>query len=230
MSERIDVRADIKIVGASGDALCGELTALTRWVAAGQAILFRRAPSRTALRGAEEVAANGADPPEPHHRLRPDPPGSAAMTAADRTRACYTRCVPHLARLRLLASDGAGAPLPPGVAGQVGHAAGAIVAETGAAGQAAVAVVAESRRGSAALFLAPRQARLAAAADDVVAAARDGGAALSRPLRRFEALTTALWTVQCAICEPAHRRPGRRTWQDRLPDTHAGLRTRSIRS
>ena len=74
------------------------------------------------------------------------------------------------------------APLPPGAAGEVGQAARAIVAETGAAGQAAVATVAESRRGSAAVFLAARQARLAAAADEVAAAAKDGSAAmLSRP-------------------------------------------------
>jgi hypothetical protein len=121
----------------------------------------------------------------------------AAMTAAHRTRECYARCVPRLARLRLLAGDGAAAPLPPGAAGEVGKAARAIVAETGAAGYATVAAMAESRRGSAAAFLAVRQARLVAAADDVAAAAQDGSAAaLSRPLRRFEALTTALWTVQ----------------------------------
>jgi len=169
MSERIDVRADIKIAGTSGAAVRGEVTALTRWVAAGQAVLSRQAPSRTALRGAEEGVANGGDPTEPHHRLRPDRPGSAAMTAADRTRECYTRCVPRLTRLGLLAGDGAGAPLPPGAAGEVGQAARAIVAETGAAGQAAVAAAAESRRGSTAVFLAARQARLAAAADDLVA-------------------------------------------------------------
>ena len=182
MSERIDVRGDIKIAGGSGDAVRGEVTALTRWVPAGQAV---RSP------------AAGGDLGEPHRRLRPGRPGSAAMTAAHRARECYTRCVLRLARLRLLAGGGAGAPLPPGAAGEVGQAARAIVAETGAAGQAAVAAVAESRRGSAAVFLAARQARLAAAADEVVAAAADGSAAaLSRPLRRFEALTTALWTVQ----------------------------------
>jgi len=119
------------------------------------------------------------------------------MTAADRTQECYTRCVLRLTRLQLLAGGGAGARLPPGAAGEVGHAARAIVAETDAAGQAAVAVVAESRRSSAAVFLAARQARLAAAAEDLVAATAGGSAAaLSRPLRRFEALTTALWTVQ----------------------------------
>jgi hypothetical protein len=112
--------------------------------------------------------------------------------------------MPLLARLRLLARQDAGAPLPPGAAGEVGHAATAIVAEA----DAAVAAVAESSRNSATVFLAARQARLAAAAADVVAAAADGSAAaLSRHLRRFEALTSALWTVQHAICAPADRRP-----------------------
>ena len=64
------------------------------------------------------------------------------------------------------------------------------------------------------------QTSVTAAAADVVAAAADGSAAaLSRHLRRFEALTSALWTVQHAICAPADRRPSRRTWQHRLPDS-----------
>ena len=172
--------------------------------------------------GAEEFAANGGNPQEPHRRLRPGRPGSAAMTAAHRARDCYTRCVPRLARLRLLAGNGAGAPLPPGAAGEAGQAARVIVAETGAAGQAAVAAVAEGRRGSAAVFLAARQARLAAAADEVVAAAKDGSAAaLSRPLRRFEALTTALWTVQSELrpaSPPPAGPPGGTGSRMRTPD------------
>ena len=205
MSEHIDVRTDSTIAGAAGDAARGELAALTPGVAAGQAgPLAAGAGVHGASGYAEEVAASSGDPREPHHHLRPDPPGSAAMTAADRARGYYARCMPLLARLRLLARDGAGAPLPPGAAGEVGHAASAIVAEA----DAAVAAVAGSGRSSAAVFLAARQARLAAAADDVVAAAKDGSAAaLSRHLRRFEALTSALWTVQHAICAPAHRRP-----------------------
>jgi len=92
--------------------------------------------------------------------------------------------------------------------GQVGHAVSAIMAETGAAGQASVAAIAESSRSSAALFLAARQAQLAAAAADVIAAAEDGSAAaLSRPLRRFETLTTALWTVQFEVCAPGASPP-----------------------
>jgi hypothetical protein len=207
MSERIDVRGDIKIAGGSGDAVRGEVTALTRWVPAGQAV---RSP------------AGGGDLDEPHRRLRPGRPGSAVMTAAHRARECYTRCVLRLARLRLLAGDGAGAPLPPGAVGEVGQAARAIVAETGAAGQAAVAAVAESRRGSAAVFLAARQARLVAAADEVVAAAADrSAAALSRPLRRFEALTTALWTVQSDLrpaSPPPAGAPGGTGSRMRTPD------------
>ena len=223
MSERIDVRGDIKIAGGSGDAVRGEVTALTRRVPAGQAALSPAgAVAHRASGCAEEFAAGGGDPREPHRRLRPGRPGSAAMTAAHRTRECYTRCVPRLARLRLLAGDGAGAPLPPGAAAEADQAARAIVAETGAAGQAAVAAVAESRRGSTAVFLAARQARLAAAADEVAAAAEDGStAALSRPLRRFEALTTALWTVQSEL-RPAWpapaRAPGRTGSRMRTPD------------
>ena len=96
------------------------------------------------------------------------------------------------------------------------------MAETGAAGQAAVAAVAESRRGSAAVFLAARQARLVAAADEVAAAAADGSAAaLSRPLRRFEALTTALWTVQSDLrpaSPPPADAPGGTGSRMRTPD------------
>ena len=162
-------------------------------------------------------AGISGDPPEPQHHLGPDPPGSAATTAADRTRGYYARCMPLLARLRLLARQDAGAPLPPGAAGEVGHAARVIVTEADAAGHAVVAAVAESDRNSAAVFLAPRQARLAAAANNVVAAAEDGNAAaLSRHLHRFEALTSALWTVQLAICAPAHRRPRPALLQHRL--------------
>jgi len=209
MSERIDARGDITITGASADAVRGELTALTRWGPTGRAVLSAAgAVAQRAWGCAEESEADGGDRQEPHHRRRPDPPGGAAMTAADRTPECYTQCVPRLTRLRLLARGG-GAPLPPGAAGEVGHAARAIVAETGAAGQAAVAAVAEGRRSSAAVFLAARQARLAAAAEDLVAAAAGGSAAaLSRPLRRFEALATALWTVQSDLRPASPPRAG----------------------
>ena len=97
------------------------------------------------------------------------------MTAGDRTRGDYARCVPLLARLRLLARQDADAPLPPGAAGEVGHAASAIVAEA----NAAVAAVAESSRRSAAVFLAAWQAGLAA--DDVAAASPSTGSLIRQP-------------------------------------------------
>ena len=71
------------------------------------------------------------------------------------------------------------------------------------------------------MFPAARQARLAAAADEVAAAAEDGSAAaLPRPLRRFEALTPALWTVQSGLrpaAAPA-RAPGGTGSRMRTPD------------
>ncbi len=75
----------------------------------------------------------------------------------------------------------------------------------------------------AAVFLAVRQARLAAliGSDEVVAAAKDGSAAmLSRPLRRFEALTAALWTVQSDLrpASPPARAPGGTGSRIRTPD------------
>ena len=57
MSERIDARGDITIAGGSGDAVRGELTALTRW-AAGQAALSTAGAVAHRVSGcAEEFAA-----------------------------------------------------------------------------------------------------------------------------------------------------------------------------
>lgn len=130
------------------------------------------------------------------------------MTLADDVRDHHTHCVPHLLRLRILAGNDAAAPLPSGVAHEVGDATGVILAEVKAAENAALASVAGSRRGSrVARFLAPRLARLSAAADDAVAAAKSGNVqALRRDLRRFDALTSATWTVQLAICAPSKPR------------------------
>ena len=86
MSEQIDHRPDSTIAGAAGNAVRGEPAALTRWVAAEPA---GPVPAGVGVHcpsgGAEQFPANSGDPREPHHHLRPDPPGSAAMTAADRT-------------------------------------------------------------------------------------------------------------------------------------------------
>jgi hypothetical protein len=126
------------------------------------------------------------------------------MALADDVRKHHSHCVPDLLRLRLLARDDMGAPLPPGVAHQVDDATSLILAEAEAAERAAVSTVAGSGRGSTvARFLAARLARLTAAAADAVAAAQDGNArAMRLHLRRFDSLASATWTVQLAMCAP----------------------------
>ena len=50
--------------------------------------------------------------------------------------------------------------------------------------------------------------RLAAAANDAIAAAGEGDSGLlRRHLHRFEVLTSAIWTVQQAVSGPVHSRP-----------------------
>ena len=128
------------------------------------------------------------------------------MTAADRTRGYYARCVPLLARLRLPASQNAGAPLPPGAK----RATRPVPSwpKRAPPGKPPWPPSRKAAAGPRPCSWPPRQARLAAAADSIVAAAEDGSAAaLSRPLRRFEALSSALWTVQPAPAVPAARGP-----------------------
>ncbi len=89
-------------------------------------------------------------------------------------------------------------------AAEVSQVTGVIIAEVGAGSRAASAAAGYRRAESAAgLFLQVRLDRLTTAAEEAVAAARDGNfAVLSRALRRFEALTTAIWTVQLAVYKP----------------------------
>jgi uncharacterized protein DUF779 len=57
-------------------------------------------------------------------------------------------------------------------------------------------------------FLQVRLNRLTAAADEAIAATRGGdSASLRRVLNKFEALTSAMWTVQRTVREPALARP-----------------------
>ena len=122
------------------------------------------------------------------------------MPVASEIRDHQAQCVPHLARLHVLGRYQAGEPVPPGLAEELSTVTNAILAETGAAVEATVAAVPDARRASVAGFLADRVARLAAAADEAVSAARAGDAAvLHRCLRRFEVLAFALWTVQLAM-------------------------------
>jgi hypothetical protein len=85
----------------------------------------------------------------------------------------------------------------------VGQATSAIVAEARAASRAALADVHSGYPG-AGTFLRVRLDRLARVAEQAVTAAREGDTAgLRRHLHRFEAVTSAIWTAQDAVCGPA---------------------------
>jgi hypothetical protein len=117
------------------------------------------------------------------------------MTVADRTEGHQARCLPHLLVLRMLASDDVEAPTPWLAMAKVAEATDAILAEAEAAGREARAVGGDGPGPG--IFLAVRLSRLAVAAGEAVAAAGVGDfTQLRRHLRRFEALTSAIWTVQ----------------------------------
>ena len=87
--------------------------------------------------------------------------------------------------------------------GRGGQATDAVVVEASAASRAALAD-GDSGHPGAATFLRVRLNRLARAAEEAIAAAGDGDTAgLRRHLHRFEALTSAIWTAQHAVCGPA---------------------------
>jgi len=115
------------------------------------------------------------------------------------------RCRPYLLTLRML---GRGEGEPALAAAQAAQATGAIIAEVEAAIQAALAADRGAHR-----HPAPRVRlnRLTAAAERVVTAAQEEDTAgLRRHLRRFEALTSASWTVEQAAGDPAPPGRGRR--------------------
>ena len=120
------------------------------------------------------------------------------MTANEEIREHQARCQPHMLRLRMLARGDYG-PMP--TAAEVAQATGAIIAEV-AAGSLAASSAAGYRQAQpgGGTFLQVRLNRLSAAAEEAIAAARDGNTTLlGRVLLRFEALTTAIWTVQHAM-------------------------------
>jgi hypothetical protein len=131
------------------------------------------------------------------------------MSVADQIRDHQACCVAPLISLRMLAQGEAGLPLPRWVVVEVAQATGTVLAEAEAAGQAALTASGHLRD---ATFLRVRLDRLAAAANDAIAAARSGDSGeMRRHLRRFDALTSAIWTVQDAVygrCgpEPCHSR------------------------
>jgi hypothetical protein len=122
------------------------------------------------------------------------------MTATEEIRDHQERCQPYLLRLRVLAhAEGELAP----TAAEVGQATSAIAAEARAASRAALADVHSGYPG-AGTFLGVRLDRLARVAEEAVTAAREGDTAgLRRRLHRFEAVTSAIWTAQDAVCGPA---------------------------
>lgn len=129
------------------------------------------------------------------------------MIAADEIHDHQARCQRHLLTLAMLARDEG--ERPPGAA-EVGRVTGEIFAEAEASARAALAAADRAHPGTWTLLLA-RLNRLAAVASEAVTAARDGDtAALRRHVRRLETVTSAIWTVQYAVCGPAqeHERRG----------------------
>ncbi len=127
------------------------------------------------------------------------------MAASEQIRQHHHRCVPHLARLRMLVNDLASAPVTPRVTHETTRAANAITAEAKAACRTALTpAAAGSPAPGTQSLLQPRLARLRAAAEDAVAAASNGDApALRQHVRRLESLTSAMWTVLLSTIAPS---------------------------
>jgi predicted lipid-binding transport protein (Tim44 family) len=105
------------------------------------------------------------------------------------------RCQLYLLELQMLARVEAEP-----AAAEIDRTTGAIIAEVSAASSV---VLATAEHRGARPFLQVRLNRLTTAAQEAIAAARDGDhAALRRALHRFEALTSAIWTVQDGVREP----------------------------
>jgi hypothetical protein len=123
------------------------------------------------------------------------------MSVADQIRDHEARCLASLISLRMLAQGEAGAPLPRWVVVEVAQATSAVLAEAEAAGRAALAAVGvDSDHPGDGTFLRVRLDRLAVAATNAIAAAGAGDVGeMRRHLRRFDALTSAIWTVQDAV-------------------------------
>ena len=116
------------------------------------------------------------------------------MDVTDQPEDYRARCLPHLLALRMLARYTPEAPLPWLAVAEVTQATDAILAEV----EAAVRAVTGSGPGIG-IFLGARLSRLAAAADDAIAAAGAGDfTQLRTHLRRFDTLTSAIWAVQDA--------------------------------
>ena len=124
------------------------------------------------------------------------------MTIAVPTGSYQERCQPHLLRLRMIARGEPGPVLSRQTVADVIQATEAVLAEAGAAGEDARAAAGPRDHGAGA-FLQVRLDRLAVAAGHAIAAAQTGDfGQLRGQLRRFDALTEAIWTVQLAVYGP----------------------------
>ena len=123
------------------------------------------------------------------------------MSVANQIKDHQARCLASLISLRMLAQGEAGVPLPRWVVVEVAVATSAVLAEAEAAGRAALtAVGVKTGHPGDGTFLRVRLDRLAAAANDAIAAARAGDPGeMRRHLHRFDTLTSAIWTVQDAV-------------------------------
>jgi hypothetical protein len=126
------------------------------------------------------------------------------MMLADDIREHQDRCWPYVAVLQKLANDLPSDPLPPDIVSQVALATNAILAEAKAAGRSALALLTNGGHPATVSLLATRQTRLEHAAEDAVASAREAAASgnsatLRQRLRRFDALISAMWTVQSSV-------------------------------
>lgn len=132
------------------------------------------------------------------------------MSLADQIRDHQSRCLADLITLRMLAHGEALVPPPRWVLVQVARSTGIVLAEAAAAAQAVQNAASRGPNPRDEMFLRVRLRRLAASADDAIAAARAGNFAEMRGhLNRFDALTSAIWAVQHAVCDPAPSRPAR---------------------
>lgn len=121
------------------------------------------------------------------------------MTAAQDILERRARCGPRLARLRLLATPPVDESFPPAMAEDISKEISLILAEAAAATRVVVSASGGGRRHAVAAFLDVRLARLVSAAREVTDAAKaaDTGQ-LHRSVSRFDALTSAMWTVELA--------------------------------
>ena len=123
------------------------------------------------------------------------------MPVADQIKDHQARCLASLISLRMLAQGEAGAPLPRWVVVEIAQATGTVLAEAEEGGRAVLAAVGIVRgHPGDGTFLRVRLDRLAAAANDAIAAARAGeDGEMRRYLRRFDTLTAAIWMVEDAV-------------------------------